>query len=74
MHPHEYGLTRAAYSVNETLALLSTSRASLYGRLIPEGQLTPVKLGKKTLFLAPDIAAFLDRLRTGAKPETPKAA
>jgi hypothetical protein len=28
MHPHEYGLLKAAYSVNETLALLSLGRTN----------------------------------------------
>ena len=63
MHPHEYGLLRARYSVNETLTVLSTSRATLYSRLVAGSFLTPVKEGKRTFFFAADIAAYLDSLR-----------
>ena len=66
MHPHEYGLTRVRYGVNETLLVLSTSRATLYGRLIAEGHLRPLKEGKKTFFLAADIAAYLDKLKAAS--------
>jgi hypothetical protein len=62
MHPHEYGLLKAAYSVNETLSVLSIGRTSLY-ELVNRGDLKPAKLGKKTLFYACDLAALLDRLR-----------
>jgi len=62
MHPHEYGLTRAAYSVNETLALLSIGRTSLY-ELVKSGDLKPGKIGKKTLIYAADIAALLEKIR-----------
>jgi excisionase family DNA binding protein len=62
MTPQDFGLTKAAYSVNETLSVLSISKSTLY-RLIERGDLKSVKLGKKTLFLAPDLAALLNRLR-----------
>lgn len=65
MAPHEYGFTKAAYSVNETLTLLSIGRTSLY-KLVADGKLKPAKLGKKTLFYASDLAALLTQLR---KPE-----
>ncbi len=60
--PRAFGFVKAAYAVNETLELLSIGRTSLYAA-IKAGQLTPVKFGKKTLFYACDLAAFLDRLR-----------
>jgi excisionase family DNA binding protein len=63
MHPHEYNLTRAAYSVNELLEILPLGRTSLYAA-IKAGTLKATKLGKKTLFLAPDVAAFLAALPT----------
>jgi excisionase family DNA binding protein len=66
MHPREHGLTKAMYGVNETLTLLSIGRTSLYA-LIKQGDLKPVKLGRKTLFCASDLAAFLDKLR-GERP------
>jgi excisionase family DNA binding protein len=73
MHPHEYGLLKAAYSVNETLNVLSIGRTALYG-LVKNGKLKPAKLGKKTLFYAADLAQFLDRLRPPeTAPATPEA-
>ena len=65
MHPHEYGLLKAAYSVNETLALLSLGRTSLF-QLVKDGNLVPTKIGKKTLFAAPDIASLLNKRRQQA--------
>jgi predicted DNA-binding transcriptional regulator AlpA len=63
--PRAFGLTRMAYSVNETLAILSIGRTSLY-QLVNRRELKPAKLGKKTLFYAADIAAFLTRLKEAA--------
>jgi excisionase family DNA binding protein len=60
------GFVKAAYGVNETLELLSIGRTSLYAA-VKRGELTPVKLGKKTLFCAADLAAFLTKLREPAK-------
>lgn len=59
---HSLGLTKAAYSVNETIALLSIGRTSLYER-VKAGELKATKCGKKTLFLATDIATFLSGLQ-----------
>jgi hypothetical protein len=59
------GLTKAAYTVNDTLTLLSIGRTSLY-KLVGCGALRPAKLGKKTLFFASDIAAFLTKLKEAA--------
>jgi excisionase family DNA binding protein len=58
MLPHDLNLTKIAYSVNELLAILPLGRTSLYDA-IKKGKLRATKFGKKTLFLAPDIAAFL---------------
>jgi excisionase family DNA binding protein len=60
--PGRFGLTKAAYAVNETLDLLSIGRTSLYAA-VRRGELKPVKFGKKTLFYASDIAAFLSKLQ-----------
>jgi hypothetical protein len=60
--PTEYGFTKACYSVNETLTVLSIGRTLLY-QLVKRGDLTPAKLGTKTLFYASDLAALLTRLR-----------
>ena len=61
-NPRAFGLVKAAYSVNETLDLLSIGRTSLYSA-VNRGELNPVKFGKKTLFYAADLAAFLTKLR-----------
>src|SRR5262245_21447519 len=60
--PSEYGFTKACYSVNETLTILSVGRTLLYD-LVKRGELTPAKLGTKTLFYASDLADLLTRLR-----------
>ena len=62
MNPQDYGLTKAVYSVNETLTVLSIGRTSLY-KLVQRGDLKPAKLGRKTLFYSADIAALLNSLR-----------
>jgi excisionase family DNA binding protein len=60
--PRELGLTKVAYSVGEVLEQLSIGRTSLYAA-VKRRELTPVKFGRKTLFCASDLAAFLERLR-----------
>jgi excisionase family DNA binding protein len=62
MHPHEYGLLKAAYSVKETLTVLSIGRTALYA-LVKTKRLKATKFGKKTLFLAADLAQLLDDMR-----------
>jgi hypothetical protein len=61
--PRAFGLTKAAYSVRETLDVLSLGRTSLYAA-VNRGDLHPAKCGRKTLFLADDLAAFLTKLKT----------
>lgn len=60
--PRVFGLAKAAYGVGETLDLLSIGRTSLYAA-VKRGDLKRVKFGKKTLFYAADLAAFLARLK-----------
>ena len=60
--PRAFGLMKAAYAVGETLDLLSIGRTSLYAA-VKRGDLKHVKFGKKTLFYAADLAAFLTKLR-----------
>lgn len=64
--PRALGFVKAVYGLNETLDLLSIGRSSLYAA-VKRGELTPVKFGKKTLFYAVDLAAFLMKLRERAK-------
>jgi len=61
--PRAFGLVKAAYSVCEVIELLSIGRTSLYAA-VRRGELRRIKLGKKTLFCATDLAAFLVRLRS----------
>jgi excisionase family DNA binding protein len=68
-----FGLRRAAYSLRETIEVLSLSRSSVY-ELVKCGELKPVKVGAKSLFLATDIAAFLSRLQERADAQNGHAA
>ena len=63
--PRAFGLVKAAYSVREALELLSIGRTSLYAA-IRRGDLKRVKVGRRTLFCATDLAAFLTRLQATA--------
>ena len=60
--PRSLGLLKAAYSIREAAYALSIGRTSLYAA-VGRGDLKPVKFGRKTLFCAADLAAFLIRLR-----------
>ena len=62
INPSDLGFTKVAYAVDETLELLSIGRTALYAA-VKRGDLKRVKFGKKTLFYATDLAAFLTRLR-----------
>lgn len=67
-HPRAFGLVKAAYSVREAVELLSIGRTSLYAA-VRRSELKRVKLGKRTLFCATDLAAFLSYLQSqGARP------
>jgi hypothetical protein len=63
--PRAFGLGKAAYTVAETVTILSMSRAAVYAA-VRAGQLQSAKQGRKTLFLAPDLVAFLLSLREAA--------
>jgi excisionase family DNA binding protein len=65
--PRAFGLTKAAYAVGEALDLLSIGRTSLYAA-VKRGDLKRVKFGRKTLFYAADLAAFLTRLSRAGEP------
>jgi excisionase family DNA binding protein len=64
--PRRFGLVKAAYSVNETLDLLSIGRTTFYA-LVRSGDLKIAKLGKKTLIYATDLAALLGKLRDASE-------
>jgi excisionase family DNA binding protein len=61
LDPRALGLVKVAYSVGEACDVLSIGRSSLYAA-VKRGELKPVKLGRRTLLLADDIAAFLRSL------------
>ena len=60
--PRAFGLVKVAYSVNETLELLSIGRTTFY-ELVEREDLKITKLGRKTLVYAVDLAALLSKLR-----------
>lgn len=62
MHPHDYGLLKIAYSVDELRDVLPLGRTKIY-EAIKLGLLKRVKIGRRTAILATDIAAFLSTLR-----------
>ena len=55
------------FTVSETIQLLHISRGNLY-RLIAEGKLKPIKLGKRTLFSEQELEAFIEKLKR-ARPD-----
>lgn len=54
---------KVAYNITETAELLSIGRTTLYAR-VKAGDLKATKCGRKTLFLASDLAAFVERLQS----------
>lgn len=62
MSPQSYGLTKAAYDLPGLTAVISIGRSKLYEE-VSRGALRATKVGKRTLFLATDVAAYLDTLR-----------
>jgi len=61
-----YNLTKAAYTLNELIALgVVRSRTTAY-RLINEGKLKLTKQRSSTIFLVSDVVAFLDSLESEA--------
>ena len=61
--PRAFGLIKAAFSVKETIDLMSIGRTTFYA-LVDRGDLKINKLGKKSLVYATDIAALLIKLRS----------
>jgi hypothetical protein len=59
--PAELGLTKITYTVNETIALMESSRTSLY-KNVKAGKIRLTKNGRKSIFLATEIADFLSNL------------
>ena len=60
--PRVWGLVKVAYSVTETLELLSIGRTKFY-ELADSGDLKITKLGRRSLVYAIDLVALLKKLR-----------
>lgn len=54
-------MQKHAYTVNETMREIGIGRSKLYAE-IAAGKIIPRKIGKKTIFLAKDIEAYLEAL------------
>ena len=57
-------LEQLAYGVGDTSNLTGLGRTSIY-KWVKSGDLRATKCGRRTLFLAADIAAFLASLQQG---------
>ena len=55
-----------AYSIGETLEEVPVGRGTLY-REIRENRLRVTKIGRRTVILADDLRAWLERLRTNSQ-------
>ena len=62
LSPPNCGFDKAAYGVKDAMATLSLGRTSIYS-LVNSGQLRATKIGRRTVFLASDITAFLANLQ-----------
>ena len=72
MNPQDHA-TRRLVPVATALELLGDiGRTKLYD-LIGAGELSPVKLGRRTMFVEAEIVAYADGLPRGLKPKTSKA-
>jgi excisionase family DNA binding protein len=52
--------TKISYTINEATAVCGISRTTLYG-LMKAGELTPVKIGARTLIRHADLEALIER-------------
>ncbi|MBQ1500356.1 MAG: helix-turn-helix domain-containing protein [Sphingomonas sp.] len=53
-------MNRISYNINEVASMLGLGRTTIY-KLIDEGKLARVKVGARTLILARDVDALLQR-------------
>jgi excisionase family DNA binding protein len=60
-NPNVLDILPRLLTVGETLELLSISRSLLY-KVVAEGRLRPVKIGKSTRFTRDEIARFISEL------------
>lgn len=53
-------MSKLSYSINEAVEASGIGRTTIY-KLIEAGELTPVKIGKRTLIRRCDLEALLER-------------
>ena len=58
-------MTKTAYTVNEITKEIGIGRSKLYSEMAA-GKLKARKIGKKTIFLAEDVQAYLNNLPVAA--------
>ncbi len=58
-------MNKAAYTVHEVTKEIGIGRSKLYAEMA-EGKLKARKIGKKTIFLAEDVQAYLSNLPVAA--------
>ncbi len=58
-------MNKTAYTVNEITKEIGIGRSKLYAEMA-EGKLKARKIGKKTIFLAEDVQAYLSNLPVAA--------
>lgn len=60
MLENNHPVSKLAYTISEAIAASGIGRTTLYA-LFQAGDLTPVKIGTRTLIRHADLAALLDR-------------
>jgi excisionase family DNA binding protein len=65
LNPADFGLTKAAYTINEALAVLPIGKTTLYA-MIAAGEIAVIRFGKRVSISAPDIADLLNRHRVAS--------
>ncbi len=60
--PNDYDLAKAAYCVADLIKVTSLGRTTIFA-LVKAGDLRATKCGRRTLFLASDVAQFLANLQ-----------
>jgi excisionase family DNA binding protein len=56
------------YTIKETADLLRISKATLF-RLMAESTITPIKLGKRSLFTEEEITRFINTLKKASRQQ-----
>ena len=62
LHQKEKQVDKISYSINEAVSASGLGRTTLY-ELIKAGQLSPVKIGARTLILRSDLEGMLERAK-----------